>query len=83
VGKIVITEFSTDVIMVYMNSFFFFLAVEEILFYFLNFLFIYSHVHILLGPFLSPATTSSLYPLPSLPGRTCSALISNFVEEKT
>jgi hypothetical protein len=31
---------------------------------------------------LSPATSFSAPPT-SLPGRTCSALISNFVEEKT
>jgi hypothetical protein len=39
------------------------------------FKFIYSHVHTLFGP--------SLPPPPSLSGRTCSALFSNFVEEKT
>jgi hypothetical protein len=41
-------------------------------------LFIYSHVHTLFGPTLPSAT-----PPPSLPDRTCSALFSNFVEEKT
>jgi hypothetical protein len=46
---------------------------------FLNLLFIYSHVHTLFGSFLPPAPLST----PSLPGGTCSALISNFVEEKT
>jgi hypothetical protein len=38
----------------------------------------------LFGPFLSPAPAPSLsFPCPSLPGRICSALFSNFVEEKT
>jgi hypothetical protein len=41
--------------------------------YFLKLLFIYSHVRTLFGLFLPP---------PSLLGRTCSALISNFAEEK-
>jgi hypothetical protein len=48
----------------------------------LFFLFIYSHVHTLFGPFLPPAPSLCPHPA-SLPGRTCSALISNFVEEKT
>jgi hypothetical protein len=55
------------------------------LFKFFNFLFIYSHVHTLFGPFLLP-TPYPLHLLPwklLLPGRACSALISNFVEEKT
>jgi hypothetical protein len=48
------------------------------------FLFIYSHVHTLFGPFLPLPTALSLSPqTPLLPGRTCSVLISNFVEEKT
>jgi hypothetical protein len=47
-------------------------------------LFIYSYVHTLFGPFLPPDICPlPLAPLPSLPGRTCSALFSNFVEEKT
>jgi hypothetical protein len=47
------------------------------------FKFIYSHVHTLFGSFLpNPVPTLSL-PLPLLPGRTCSALISNFGEETT
>jgi hypothetical protein len=48
---------------------------------FINFfLFIYSHVHTLFGPFLLTVPPSH----PSLlPGRNCSALFSNFVEEKT
>jgi hypothetical protein len=52
--------------------------------FFLNYLFIYSCVHTLFGPFLPPAPYSLFLPLhPSLlPGRTCSALISNFVEER-
>jgi hypothetical protein len=41
-------------------------------------------VHTFFGPFLPPAPCA--FPLsphnPSLPGRTCSALFSNFVEEK-
>jgi hypothetical protein len=47
----------------------------------LIFLFIYSHVSTLSVPFLPPAPHS--LPLPSLPGRICSALFCNFVEEKT
>jgi hypothetical protein len=48
------------------------------------FLFIYSHMHILFGSFLPSASPSlSLLLHSSLPGRTCSALVSNFVEEKT
>jgi hypothetical protein len=51
---------------------------------FFYFLFIYSYVHILFGSFLPPAPHPLPFPAtPSLPGRTCSALISNFVEEKT
>jgi hypothetical protein len=47
-------------------------------------LFIYSHVYTLFGSFLPPATHSHSFLLsPSLPGRSCSALITNFVEEKT
>jgi hypothetical protein len=47
-------------------------------------LFIYAHVHTLFGSFLPPALSPTLSPLlPSLPGRACSTLISNFVEEKT
>jgi hypothetical protein len=42
-------------------------------------LFIYSHVHILFGSFLPLPLTPSLFPPSPLPGRTCSALISNFV----
>jgi hypothetical protein len=50
----------------------------------LFFLFIYSHVHTVFGPFLPLAHHPlPLLPSPSLPGRTCSALLSNFVEEKT
>jgi hypothetical protein len=49
---------------------------------FLFYLFIYSYVHTLFGPFLPPHSTLSL-PLPLFPGRTCSGLFSNFVEEKT
>jgi hypothetical protein len=47
-------------------------------------LFIYSHVCSLFMSFLSPCPPSLAPPLPpSLPGRICSALIANFVEEKT
>jgi hypothetical protein len=45
-------------------------------------LFIYSHVHTLLGPFLPPAPASTLFPITSsLPARTRSALLSSSVEE--
>jgi hypothetical protein len=44
---------------------------------------LYSHVHTLFGSFLPHAPLLSLYPLPTLvPGRSCSAFITNFVEEK-
>jgi hypothetical protein len=47
-------------------------------------LFIYSYVHTLFGPFLFLSSASSLSnPTPLLPGRTYSALFSNFVEKKT
>jgi hypothetical protein len=47
-------------------------------------LFIYSYVHTLFDPSLPSASHPSLSPQPtSLPGRTYSALFSNFVEEKT
>jgi hypothetical protein len=46
--------------------------------------FIYSHVHTLFASFLPPASSPIHSPLPySLLGRTCSALISDFAEEKT
>jgi hypothetical protein len=52
--------------------------------YSLFLLFIYSNVYSLLGPFLPHGPVPFLYPLSlSLPGRTCSALFSNFFEEKT
>jgi hypothetical protein len=42
--------------------------------------FIYSHVHTLFRPFLLPAPSPTLFPPPpSLPSRTYSAFISNFV----
>jgi hypothetical protein len=60
-------------------------VLEALFFFFFAFLkFIYSFVHTLFGPFLPPDPFSLSLPLtPSLPGRTCSALFSNFVEEKT
>jgi hypothetical protein len=55
---------------------------EHILFLF--FLFIYSYVHTLFGPFLPLTHHPLLLPSPTLlPDRTCSALSSSFVEEKT
>jgi hypothetical protein len=50
---------------------------EDLIFFFSP-SFIYSYVHILFGPFLRP--TPFIFPT-LLPGRTCSALFSNFVEE--
>jgi hypothetical protein len=53
-------------------------------FIFIFYLFIHSYVYTLFGPFLPHAPCP--FPLPSpllLPGRTCSALFSNIVEEKT
>jgi hypothetical protein len=59
---------------------------EGIPFAFLVGNFFYSFIHMCihcLGHF-SPLPPTSLSPsLPLLPGKTCSALISNFVEEKT
>jgi hypothetical protein len=51
---------------------------------FLVYLFIYSSMHTLFGPSLPtvPCFFHLSYP-PLLPGRTCSALFSNFVKEKT
>jgi hypothetical protein len=47
-------------------------------------LFIYSYVHTLFGTFLPPCPQCPpTPPTPSLPGRGCSALFSNFDEEKT
>jgi hypothetical protein len=63
-----------------------FLSVSSVSNYasFLFFLFVYSYAHTLLGPFLPlPPAPFLSPPTPSLPGRICSALISNFVEEKT
>jgi hypothetical protein len=48
--------------------------------FFKNYLYIFSYVYALFGPLLLPAPCP---PPPSLPGRNCSALFSNFVEEKT
>jgi hypothetical protein len=46
--------------------------------------FIYSQVHTLFGPFLPPTPSPFLSSAqPSLLGRTCSALISNFVKKNT
>jgi hypothetical protein len=52
------------------------------LLFFLFSKFVYSYVHTLFGPFL-PTALLPLPAPPSLPCRTCSALFSNFVEEKT
>jgi hypothetical protein len=50
---------------------------------FKNYLYIYSYVYTLFGPSLPLASHSTAPPpIPLLPGRTCSALFSNFVEEK-
>jgi hypothetical protein len=50
--------------------------------FFLFSLFIYSYVHTLFGAFLPLAPPPlPLPPTLSLPGRSCSALFSNFVEE--
>jgi hypothetical protein len=52
---------------------------------FLNFflLFSYSQVHTLFGSFLPLSPSPNLSPLPhSVPGRSCSAFITSFVEEK-
>jgi hypothetical protein len=47
-------------------------------------LFIYSHVHTWFGSFLHPAPLPLLPPLSfSVSGRSCSALMTDFVEEKT
>jgi hypothetical protein len=47
-------------------------------------LFMYSHVHTSFGSFLHPAPLPHLVSLPpSVPGRSRSALITDFVEEKT
>jgi hypothetical protein len=48
----------------------------------ITFFIIYSHVHTYFGSFLPAASLPHPLPIPtSLPGRTCSALTSNFVEE--
>jgi hypothetical protein len=49
-------------------------------FFVVVYLFIYSYVYTLFGPSLPPVPHPLLL---SLPGKTCSALFSNFVEEKT
>jgi hypothetical protein len=52
--------------------------------FWLHFFFIYSHVHALFRSFLHAPFSTTLPPLPpSVPGRSCSALITNFVEEMT
>jgi hypothetical protein len=48
--------------------------------FFLLLLFIYSHVHTFFGSFLPPASLSPLPP--QVPGKSCSAFIISFVEEK-
>jgi hypothetical protein len=54
------------------------ITLVPIFFFKLNlfFKFIYSYVHTLFGPFLSPAPCLSPPP-PSLPGRTCSSLLKS------
>jgi hypothetical protein len=48
------------------------------------FLFVYSYVHTLFGPFLPQSLAPSLFPTSfSLSSRIYSALFSNFVEERT
>jgi hypothetical protein len=66
----------------YMETIPFTIASKEIKYLGVNiFLFIYSHVHTLLGSFLPPAPTPTLSPFPpSLLGRTCSVLFSSSVE---
>jgi hypothetical protein len=56
-----------------------------LIFFLLNiFLFIYLHVHTLFGSFLHHALFPYPYPLPSsVSGRSLSALITDFVEERT
>jgi hypothetical protein len=57
---------------------FFFNLFSNFIFHLSLLLFIYSHVHTLFGSFLHPA------PLPrSVPGRSHSVLITDFVEETT
>jgi hypothetical protein len=46
-------------------------------------LFIYLHVHKSLGHFFPILPSPPFSPLPSVPGRSCSAFIINFVEVKT
>jgi hypothetical protein len=70
----------------YSGRLFLFFYVYLYLFSYLTFfsLFIYSNVHTLFEPFLPLVPPASFFPLiPLLPGRTCPALFSNFVEEKT
>jgi hypothetical protein len=58
---------------------FFIIFFEELIFFL-----IYSYVYTLFGSFLPPIPRPLLLlpPLSSLPGTICSALISNFVEER-
>jgi hypothetical protein len=74
-------KMSQLVIMIFITSIaklrlFFFLLDDEILFFtlFIFYSFIHMYIHV---------WAISLPHHPSLPGRTCSALLSNFVEEKT
>jgi hypothetical protein len=61
------------------SSFFIFTGICFEFFY----LFIYSYVHTLFGPFLplAPRALPLSPPTPLLPGKTCSALFSNFLGE--
>jgi hypothetical protein len=61
-------------------------TLRDTLFFFFSFffLFIYSHVHTLFGSFLPSAPAPTLSPLPSsVSGWPRSALVTDFVEEKT
>jgi hypothetical protein len=60
------------------------IRIRNIYFGFIELFFVYSYVHTIFGSILCP--TPHPFPFPPLkvllPGRNCSAHISNFVEEK-